>query len=112
MTHRPKGQKGSTVTPTIGRIVHYHLSGGDLDRINRKRALSSAAFSDGLVERGNPTLPGQVVPLVVTAVWPDEYGPGTFGVNGQALLDGSDSLWVTSAAEGSKPGQWSWPPKV
>ena len=41
-----------------------------------------------------------------------EYGPGVPGVNGQAFLDGNDVLWVTSAREGTEPGQWSWPPRV
>ncbi|KKK65507.1 hypothetical protein LCGC14_2973460, partial [marine sediment metagenome] len=36
----------------------------------------------------------------------DEFGPGYQGVNGQAFLDGNDSLWVTSVQEGYESGQW------
>lgn len=38
--------------------------------------------------------------------WQDEPG-----INGQVFLDGNDTLWVTSADEGTEPGQWSWPVK-
>jgi hypothetical protein len=45
----------------------------------------------------------------VVVVWPNEHGPDFDGVNGQAFLDGNDVLWITSAKEGTEPGQWSWP---
>lgn len=61
---------------------------------------------------GNTAREGDIVPLIIVVVWPDEFGPGKPGVNGQAFLDGNDSLWVTSAGEGENPGQWSWPPRV
>jgi len=41
------------------------------------------------------------VPLMVVKVSGDR-------INGQALLDGNDSVWVKSATEGDEPGQWSW----
>lgn len=94
----------SPVIPTIGRIVHYKLSEHDADRINGKRRNGD--------DTGNAAYEGDVVPLVIVRVWPDEGGPGIPGVNGQALLDGYDTLWVTSAHEGAEPGQWSWPPRV
>jgi hypothetical protein len=89
--------------PSIGRIVHYRLSEGDAAVIAEKRAQNA---------RLNPHSAGDTVALVIARVWPDEYGSGTPGVNGQALLDGESSLWVTSAREGTEPGQWSWPPRV
>jgi hypothetical protein len=104
--------------PTVGRIVHYRLSKADAERITTARARDS--------ERGNPVGEGSVVPLVVTAFWPGEYeggaylahhGPGTTyegpgGVNGQALLDGPDSLWVCSAPQHpTLSGCWFWPPR-
>lgn len=91
-------------------------------------------WCDGAVRHvGNSVGEGSVVPMIITAVWPDEYAgnahlshlshlshhaPGTqyesaFGVNGQALLDGNDSLWVASAPQHSTGlGCWFWPPKV
>lgn len=92
--------------PTTCRIVHYRLAAQDVDRIERGRGDPSVHL---LV--GNPVQVGDVVPLIIARVWPDEYGPGIPGVNGQALLDGCDSLWVTSAREGAGPGEWAWPPR-
>ena len=43
---------------------------------------------------------------------PKEHGPDFDGVNGQVFLDGNDSLWVTSAKEGTTPGTWCWPERV
>lgn len=109
------------MTPTIGRIVHYKLSEADAAAITRRRT-TGAAIADRIKQDrwplgaqahiGNPVATGNVVSAIVTAVWPDEDGPGTFGVNAQAFLDGSDSFWVLSAKQGDEPGQWNWPPKV
>jgi|SRR5437899_13094227 len=90
---------------TVGRIVQYRLSADDLLRITQMRGKSPD-------HGGNPHDVGQVVPLVVVVVWPNEHGPNYDGVNGQAFLDGNDTLWVTSAKEGTEPGQWSWPERV
>jgi hypothetical protein len=46
---------------------------------------------------------GTVCPMIVTRAWADGV------VNGQVLLDGSDSLWATSVDRGNGPGQWQWP---
>ena len=105
--------------PTIGRIVHYRLSTQDAAAIEQRRDDAKRWYGH-LVENvkgvqhhtGNPVSEGLTVALIVTAVWPHEYGEGTFGVNGQALLDGNDSLWVTSAKQGDEPGQWNWPPRA
>jgi hypothetical protein len=86
--------------PTIGRTVLYSLTKSDVSRIERLRIE---------VSRMNPHAEGQKVPLTVVLVWPNEYGDGVPGVNGQAILDGEGTLWVTSAKEGTEPGQWSWP---
>lgn len=107
------------MTPTIGRSVHYRLSQNDCDKIMNARR--SNEWMEGCVP-----WPGQVVPLTVTQVWPDEYkvaglydsaGPiepeSTVGVNGQAVLDGNHTLWITSAPQHStRNGCWFWPPKV
>lgn len=87
--------------PTIGRIVHYRLSEHDVAQINQSRA-------DG-VGRGNSVAAGDVFPLMITRAWGNTEGSA---VNGQVLLDGNDSLWVTSRVEGDGPFQWFVPPRV
>lgn len=107
--------------PTVGRVLHYSLSQNDVEQINRRRTTSHAIrdhidagrWPQGAQAHiGNVATIGDVVPLLVVRVWPDECGPGQFGVNGQAMLDGTDSLWVTSVCEGTEPGTWMWPPRV
>lgn len=104
--------------PTTGRIVLYRLDQKNVDEITRRRT-TGGAIADRIKDQrwpvgaqahiGNPVAVGDIVPLVVVRVWPDEYGPGVPGINGQALLDGCDVLWVTSVGEGDGDGQWSWP---
>lgn len=113
----------TTVTqkPTVGRIVHYTLTADDAERINRRRTSSKSIFDRIQEEKwplgaqahiGNAAHEGDVVPLMIVRVWPDEYGQGFDDVNGQAFLDGNDALWVTSAKEGESSGEWVWPPRV
>ena len=107
--------------PTVGRIVHYRLTAQDVETIERNRKKS-----DG-VQHGNSPNAGEAMPMIVCTVWPREYEgnahlarhePGTKyegpeGVNGQVLLDGNDSLWVTSAPQhATLHGCWSWPSAV
>jgi len=112
----------TALEPTIGRIVHYRLSELDVGEIRRRR-VSRNDIADG-IERGvwpmgaqahvgNPVNVGDVVPLVVIRPWhhPGMYEQGASVLNGQALLDGADSLWVMSVKEGSEPGTWCWPPR-
>ncbi len=103
--------------PTIGRIVHFRLTAEQAAAINRRRddfkVFVLGSHPPGLQAYvGDCASPGEVVPLIIVRVWPDEFGAGKPGVNGQAILDGNDTLWVTSAAEGTEPGQWSWPPRT
>lgn len=122
--------------PSIGRIVHFRLTAEQAEQVNRRRVLNSRAgvldangvrlWPDGAQRHvGNSVGEGQVVPLIVTQVWPTEYEGGRLshhsagttyespvGVNGQAILDGSDSLWVCSAPQHSTlSGCWFWPPR-
>ena len=114
------------MTPTIGRIVHFRLSASQAAEINEARSnIHPGGHERTQKHMGNSVAEGTVVPLVVTQVWPTEYQggwlahhePGTkyespVGVNGQALLDGNDSLWVCSAPQSATlPGCWFWPPK-
>lgn len=99
-------------TPSIGRIVHYALSAADVEAVTRRRDdyrnVGPEWPAGAQAHVGNQPSAGVLVPMIITAVFPNEYPDGP-GVNGQALLDGNDSLWVTSAREGSSHGQWSWP---
>lgn len=98
--------------PTIGRIVHYKLSQNDTISINRRRVYyvgnpMPENWPEGAQAHvGHQAEIGQVVPLIVVVVWPNADG---FNVNGQAFLDGNDTLWVSGAKEGLGPGQWPWP---
>jgi hypothetical protein len=106
---------------SIGRILQYKLTEEDVQRIARRRT-DSGSIANRIKEEkwplgaqahiGNPHHAGQVLPLVVCVVWPNEYGPNYHGVNGQVLLDGNDSYWVTSIKEGSENGTWAWPIKT
>lgn len=94
--------------PTVGRLIHYRLSTQDVADVNRRRRRSAAAPANEwgyIAPRGNPVSTGQVVPAVVTAVFGEK-------VNANVLLDGTDTLWVTSREQGSEAGQWCWPERV
>lgn len=98
--------------PTIGRIVHYRLTADEAAAINKRRADArterSLAKAEGgaVIHVGNTAHAGDVVALLVT----DTHGADC--VNGQAFLDGNDSLWVTSTTYGIGPGEWTWPQRV
>jgi len=108
---------------TIGRTVIYKITDQQANEINRRRTNggdiaarikqntdSTSMWPIGAQAHiGNSTFGGEEFPLVVVRVWPNEFGEGKSGVNGQLMLDGNDSLWVTSAGEGIENGQWHWP---
>lgn len=118
--------------PTTGRIVLYTLTEDNAAQINRRRTTGKSIAERMRVQVsqvetetpilgwptgaqahiGNRASAGDVVPLIVVRVWPNEYGEGIPGVNGQALLDGNDVLWVMSAKEGTEPGTWAWPTRA
>lgn len=98
---------------SVGRVVSYRLSEGDVGVIRRKRraaadyrrshpTVSSAVQLHG----GNSPVVGDVCAAVVVRVWSQA------AINLQVLLDGEDTLWVTSVGQGDGPRQWSWPERV
>ncbi len=95
-----------------GRILHYKLSPNDCARINARRTeLMNGSLPLSHAQEGNAVREGDVVPMIVVRVWPNEFSDGRTGVNGQAFLDGDDTLWVLSAGEGTGLGEWQWPVK-
>ncbi|MBE7497127.1 MAG: hypothetical protein HS117_19470 [Verrucomicrobiaceae bacterium] len=95
-------------TPTTGRTVLYVLSETDCAAIRYQRERRKAAglmdAHDGL---GNPVQPGDIVPAIIVRVWNEESGL----MNGQAILDGPDSLWLMSRHrdDSKAPHTWHWP---
>jgi hypothetical protein len=106
----------STPAPSVGRIVHYALSQHDAETINRGRRDAHLTRKDSDTEprtgyvahEGNHTSEGDVFPAVIVRVWNETV----VTVNLHVLLDGSDTHWATSIAEGAGPGRWAWPERV
>ena len=94
--------------PSPGRVVEYTLTEGDAEQINRRRADAQASVAAGTVGNtgyalhvGNAVKAGDTYPLIITRVWSGDYAATeTTGINGQVLLDGNDTLWVCSVAQG------------
>lgn len=89
--------------PSPGRIVAYTLTEQDVQMVGGRRREHLGDL------QGNSPAPGEVYPLVITRVWGDHEGSA---VNGQVMLDGNDTLWVTSRVEGPDAGQWRPFPRV
>jgi hypothetical protein len=89
-----------------GRIVHYVITQEEAKIINQRR--NNLSMSDA--PTGNTVQAGDHLPMIMTAVFPNEYGPDKPGINGQVFLDGNDSLWVTSRkySESDAVGTWHW----
>lgn len=89
-----------TATPTIGRVVHYRLSEQDIELIAEHRRETG--------EQGNTAYPGDVYPAFVVRAFGD-----TLSVNLRVMLDGPDTLWVTSRGYSVQTqGCWFWPPRI
>ncbi|WP_318202975.1 hypothetical protein [Streptomyces sp. SCL15-4] len=98
--------------PSVGRIVHYQLTEQDATDINRRR--KDFHESRGAEDRtgyighvGNRVAEGDQFPAIIVRVWDES----TVTCNLQVLLDGNDTYWATSRAEGAEPGHWTWPPR-
>lgn len=98
--------------PSVGRIVHYRLSEQDATDINRRRkdfhTSGGAEDRSGFVGHvGNRVAEGEVFPAVIVRVRDES----TVTCNLKVLLDGNDTYWATSRAEGAEAGRWTWPPR-
>lgn len=83
--------------PTLGRIVRYVLTPGDVQAI---------LLEHGDPPRGmNPPRGGDVAPAIVVRVFSDSM------LNLQVLLDGPGAYWATSRPFGADEamGTWHWP---
>ena len=94
-------------TLQTGMIMLYKLSETDVDRIRGMTDPWNEVLYRERPRRGNPHEIGQVVPAIV--VWPHAGEGQAQTFNGQAILDGECTLWLTSVPRGDKPGQWQWP---
>lgn len=91
--------------PTVGESLVYIISALDAEKINRRRTdggsisarLKEEKWPEGAQAHiGNTATEGDAVPFIAIRAW----GGAENSVNGQALLDGNDQLWVTSAPAG------------
>ena len=105
----------SETIPTPGRIVLYTLAEDDAKRINKRRddAIASAhehkvnpEASGKQVHIGNIAREGDVYPMIIVRTW---GATPTSAVNGQVLLDGNDTLWITSVTVGEGARRFAWP---
>lgn len=108
--------------PSVGRIVHYTLTEQDAAAINKRRDDFQAfrtnfsgpsdpgqAGSDGHVAHiGNHATAGDTYPAMIVRV----FHPESTTANLQVFLDGNDTYWATSRAEGEGEFHWAWPPRV
>jgi len=100
--------------PTIGKIVIYKLTETDAEQINRRRTNGLSILERIKVNMwplgaqahiGNAVKEGEEFPLVVTKISWSSYQM----VNGQALLDSNDVLWIVNCEEGDTNGTWHSP---
>lgn len=100
--------------PSIGRVVHYSLTAYNANAVNRRRNDARENKNVGqygfILHSGNDVVEGDIFPLIITRVWGPPETPTAF--NGQLLLDGNDTLWVTSTSMGDGPGKCVEPPRV
>lgn len=93
--------------PSLGRIVIYRITAQEAEEINRRRIerVGGGWPTGAQAHVGNRAIEGNEYPMIVTSV----FGADLTWINGQVLLDGSDSLWALSKVEGNNPGEWHWP---
>lgn len=87
---------------TIGRIVHYQLSAGDVAQIDNRHPIARGQTVRNRVSEGD------VLPAMVVAV----FSPNSSTANLKVFLDGEDCYWATSRGLGDAPGTWAWPPRA
>jgi hypothetical protein len=99
---------------TIGRIVHYTVTKDEASKINNRRFDGNTSgitdqASGAVVHVGNHVYGGDSFPAIVVRENDGKHP------NLQVILDGNDSLWVTSAPNASEQpgfGTWAWPDRI
>jgi hypothetical protein len=104
MQHFNQGDPMSEFIPTPGRIVEYTITEQDAETIKKRRAATAV---DG-IHPGNAPSAGETYPMVIVRVWSKDTGCS----NGQVLLDGYDTHWVTSVVPGDGERQFRPFPRV
>lgn len=84
---------------SLGRMVTYVLSEHDVASINFAREHVVNVPNTG----GNPVDVGRECVAIVVRTWSPTLA------NLKVMLDGHDTYWCTSRAEGTEPGTWHWP---
>ena len=91
----------------VGLMVLYRLTEDEALMTNKRREDARQNRDKMREDRpgfqahvGYVVAEGDRLPMIVTQVSPGQ------DVNGQAFLDGNDSLWVQDVFEGEDPGQW------
>ncbi|WP_435209540.1 hypothetical protein [Streptomyces sp. bgisy034] len=108
-----EGAPPAPAAPQAGDVVLYQLTEADAAGINRRRkdfhqAGSGEARTGFVGHVGNWVAEGEYCPAIVVRV----HVESTVTCNLQVLLDGNDSYWATSRAEGTEVGTWAWPERV
>lgn len=85
--------KSAAPAVKLGDLLLYRVPKDDAEERNDLRKTAAHQHSGHKVEAG------EVLPFIVTALGKD----GKF--NGQAFLDGNDTLWVKNATLGDDVGQ-------
>ena len=91
-------------------VVNYVMDKQCAEAINARRRAAMAEVRAKTSDRnarpaieGNEVHEGTIYPAIVVARW------SALCVNLQVILDGNDSVWVTSVSEGEAPGNWFHP---
>jgi len=93
-----------------GRIVHYVLTDQNAVVINTSRLARTGNLLGVQYHEGSHASEGDHVPMIMTGIFQNYFGPGQPAVNGQCFLDGNDSLWVRNCRydENKTAGTWHW----
>lgn len=89
--------------PTPGLVVEYTLSEQDVHNIKHARGVRGNGTG------GNFVTAGDNYPMIITRCWGSSEGSSA---NGQVILDGNDTLWVTSVSEGEGERKFRPYPRV
>lgn len=94
-----------------GVIVMYRLTAENAEAINRRRVAKPGEpnwVPGAQAHVGNMVNAYEAYPMIVTKVALFGGIPEDSILNGQVILDGNDTLWVTNVHHGLLNGQWNW----